>query len=229
MSAEAATPRQQHARALLDALHPAQFGALPAPLLDAARDSALGRRLLARMALRRAPSVFAPDQERWQNWHIEDEAWLAWPQARLQSFSRTLGAIALGPALRTHVERQAVLFLREVLGADWRQAQLATPWPGAAPDTVRQMGIAVLQRCGRDAAMLSAAVHERGLIEFLAHAERRSAELAARLALSYAKIPPTPCSRENWLPPGTVAVLLAAETARDNALGEPATTESRQP
>ena len=229
MSVEAATPRQQHARALLDALHPVQFGAMPSPLLDSARASALGRRLLARTALRRARSVFAPDQERWQSWHAQDEAWLYWPLARLQSFSRTLGAIALGPALRTHVERQTVLFLREVLGADWRQAQLATPWPGAAPDPIRQMGIAVLQRCGRDATLLNAAVHERGLIEFLAHAERRSAELAARLALSYAKIPPTPCSRESWLPLGAVATLLAAEAARDNTLEQPATAEPVQP
>lgn len=217
MSAERATLRRRHAQALLNGLHPAHFGAVPGTLLESARHSPTGRRMLARVALRRASALFAPDQERWQTWQ-DSESWLGWSSSRLQSFTRLLGAIALGPALRMAVERQAVLFFREALGQEhWRQAQLAAPWQGPAPDAVRQMGAAVLRRCGRDAAMLGAAVHERGQIEFLSHAERRDSDLAARLALSYAQLPATPCSKESWLPAGTVADLLTAEAALDAA------------
>lgn len=214
----AVTARQQQARALLDGMHAAQFGALPEPLLIAARSSALGRRMLARTVSRRLPGLFAPDQERWQSWQTS-EGWLQWPPSRLESFTRTLGAMALGPALRMIVERCTVLFVREVLGQDhWRQAQLATPWKGSPPEAIRQMGAIVLRRCGNDPGALSAAILERGQIEFIGHAERRHPELAARLALGYAHVPTTPCSKETWLPFNAVADLLATEAATDALL-----------
>jgi hypothetical protein len=214
----AATGRQQQARALLDNLHAAQFGAMPEPLLAMARNSVLGRRMLARTVSRRVPGLFAPDQERWQSWETS-EGWLQWPQARLASFTRTLGAMALGPALRMIVERGTVLFVREVLGQDqWRQAQLAAPWKGSPPETIRLMGATVLRRCGTDAEALTTAVFERGQIEFIGHAERRQPELAARLSLGYAQAPATPCNKETWLPFNAVADLLAAEAATDALL-----------
>ncbi|WP_426702938.1 hypothetical protein ACPPVV_08070 [Rhodanobacter sp. Col0626] len=214
----AATARQQQARALLDGLHATQFGSLPESLLASARSSALGRRMLARTMSRRLPDLFAPDQERWQSWQ-NSEGWLQWPQSRLESFTRTLGAMALGPALRMIVERSTVLFVRDVLGQDhWRQAQLAAPWKGAPPETIRLMGATVLRRCGNDAEALTTAIFERGQIEFIGHAERRHPELATRLALGYAQAPATPCSKETWLPLNTVADLLAAEAATDALL-----------
>lgn len=213
MNAEAHL-RQQHARALLDAVHPLRCGDLPEPLLQRARQSALGRRHLARAALRNAPEVFVPDHERWQPW-LDDEPWLQWPQARVHTFTQVLGAIAFGPALRMIVERNAVLFVRGALGLDnWRRAQGMNPWPGAAPEVIRQMGDAILQRCGRDAQALSDAVYERGKIEFLGHAERKHANLAARLALAYAQAP-IRAKGECWLPAAAVPALLVEQQTLD--------------
>jgi hypothetical protein len=207
--------RRQHARALLDAVHPAHCGALPAALVERARLSATGRRYLARAAIGTAPAVFAPDHERWQAWQ-DDEPWLRWPQARLQAFTLVLGTLALAPALRMLVERQAVLFARTALGMEnWRRAQTANPWAGQPPESVRQMGSAVLQRCGRDAQALREALHERGKIEFLAHAERRHASLAARLALAYARVPGRACRGEAWLPSSAVPALLVEQQTLD--------------
>jgi hypothetical protein len=201
--------RRQHARAALDGLHPARCAALPAPLLERARMSALGRRYLARAALRTQPRVFAPDQERWAMW-VEEEPWLHWPQAELDAFTRVLGAIALGPAVRVTVERSEVLFLREALGLEhWRRAQGADPWRGPAPEAVRNMGRALIQRCERDAGALREAAYERGKIEFLGHAGRHDPRLAERLALAYATAPALPCAKEAWLPAATVPALLA--------------------
>jgi len=213
MNVESST-RQQHARALLDAVHSARCGDLPDALLHHARHSPLGRRHLARAALRSAPEVFAPDQERWQPW-LDDEPWLQWPQARVDAFTQMLGAISLGPALRMIVERSTVLFVRGALGlVHWRRAQSVNPWPGVAPEAVRQMGDAVLQRCGRDAQALSDAVYERGKIEFLGHAERKHASLAARLALSYAQAPAR-AKGECWLPAAAVPALLVEQQTLD--------------
>lgn len=225
----AVTTRQLQARALLDGMHAVQFGDLPEPLLASARNSPLGRRMLARTMARRMPGLFAPDQERWQSWQA-GEGWLQWPQARLESFTRTLGAMALGPALRMIVERCTVLFVREVLGQDhWRQAQLAAPWKGSPPEAIRQMGATVLRQCGTDPAALSAAIFERGQIEFIGHAERRHPELATRLALGYAQVPATPCSKETWLPFNAVADLLAAEAATDALLLQAQFTPEEEP
>ena len=207
--------RQQHARAVLDGLHPVHCGDLPEPLLSRAQHSPMGRRHLARAALRYAPGVFAPDHERWQRWQ-DDEPWLQWPQSRLQAFTQKLGAIALGPALRMIVERSAVLFVRSTLGAEnWRCAQSVNPWPDSVPEVIRHMGEAVLQRCGSDAHALSAAVHERGKVEFIGHAERQHESLAARLALAYAVVPAGSCRGDCWLPASSVPMLLAAQKALD--------------
>ena len=174
--------------------------------------SALGRRHLARAMLRAEPKVFEPAHERWAAW-AADEPWLAWPQPELDAFTRELGAIAFGPAVRVTVERGEVLFLREALGLDgWRRAQSADPWNGPAPEAVRHMGRAVIQRCERDVQALRDAVFERGKIEFLGHAGRRDARLADRLALAYATAPALPCAKESWLPASTVPSLLAART-----------------
>lgn len=207
--------RQQHARALLDGVHPVHCGDLPEPLLQRARSSQMGRRHLARAAVRCAPSVFTPDQERWQRWQ-DDEPWLQWPHARIQAFTKKLGAIALGPALRMIVERNAVLFVRNALGIEtWRCAQSANPWPEPAPEAIRHMGEAVLQHCGSDADALNAAVLERGKVEFIGHAERRHESLAARLSLSYAVAPKGSCKGYCWLPASTVPMLLAEQKALD--------------
>lgn len=216
MSAERAM-RRQHARAVLDGLHPVHRGDWPAALGERARYSALGRRYLARSAMQAVPAVWAPDQERWRAWQ-EQEPWLLWPHARVAAFTRELGAIALGPALRLLVERNAVLFVRETLGLEpWRRSQSVNPWREQAPEAVRHMGQAVLQRCERDAASLSAAIDERGSIEFLGHAERAGPALAARLAGAYAVPPPSPCSKECWLPSYAVADLLREHAAHDRA------------
>lgn len=202
--------RQQHARAALDSLHPVHCGEFPEPLLHHARNSDVGRRHLARIALRNAPSVFAPNQERWQRWQ-DEEPWLQWTQPRLHAFTQELGVMAFGPALRMIVERSAVLFVRNALGLEnWRRVQNADPWQGSAPEAVRHMGEAVLRRCDSDAQALAAEIFERGKVEFIGHAERRHESLAARLALAYAVAPTRLCSADCWLPAAAVPQLVAA-------------------
>jgi hypothetical protein len=222
--------RQRHARAMLDALHPAYCGDFPEPLLEKARHSPTGRRHLARAALRNVPEVFAPDHERWQPWQ-DDEPWLQWPHARLQAFTLELGAIALGPALRMLVERSVVLFARSALGLEtWRRAQSVNPWPGQSPEAIRRMGEAVLQRCGRDAQALKDEVYERGKVEFIGHAERRHETLATRLALAYAQVPARPCKVDGWLPAAAVPALLVEQEALDaeaEAAAAPVVTEGQ--
>ena len=214
MSIDARVRRTQ-ARALLDAVDRAHCGDVPPALLERARRSPVGRRHLARAALKAAPEVFAPEQQRWHSWQV-DEPWLQWSQARLQMFALELGAIALGPALRMLVERSAVLRAREALGIEvWRSALAVNPWPMASPEGIRHMGEAVLQRCGRNAQRLHDEVYRRGQIEFIAHAERQHELLAARLRLAYAQPPAAPCKAEGWLPASAVPALLAEQQSLD--------------
>lgn len=211
-------------------MHPVHCGDFPEPLLEKARHSVAGRRHLARAALRAMPDVFAPDHERWQSWYA-DEPWLQWPQTRLQAFTLELGAIALGPALRMLVERNAVLFARNALGMEtWRRALDVNPWPGPSPEAIRRMGEAVLQRCGNDAHAWKDEVCQRGKIEFIGHAERRHEILAARLALAYAQTPARPCKTDCWLPASAVPALLVEQESLDaeaEDLTAPVTVEAR--
>lgn len=215
-----------HAQAALDGLHPSRWPGVPATLLERSRHSGLGRRHLARAMLREQPRVFGPDSGRWDDW-VAQEPWLAWPQPEIDTFTRELGAIAFGPAVRVTVERGEVLFLREALGLDaWRRAQAADPWGGPAPEAVRHMGRAAIQRCGRDAQSLRDAVYERGKIEFLGHAGRRDVRLAERLALAYATAPTLPCAKESWLPATAVPALLA-ERAKPTDDGDAPAVEAQ--
>lgn len=217
--------RRQHAQAALDGLHASRWPGMPGTLLERSRASALGRRHLARAMLRAQPQVFDPEHGRWEGW-IADEPWLAWRQPDIDAFTRELGAIAFGPAVRVTVERGEVLFLREALGLEaWRRAQSADPWGGPAPEAVRHMGRAAIQRSARDAQALRDAVYERGKIEFLGHAGRRDAKLAERLALAYATAPALPCAKESWLPAAAVPALLA-ERIRPQTDGDATAVEA---
>lgn len=223
------TTRRHHAQALLEGLHPRYYGEWSADLAERAMQSPIGRRQLARAALKRVPSLWTPDQERWQAW-LAQEPWLAWPQARVEAFARELGVLSLGPALRLAVEREVVLFLRQCLGVDaLRQAQAHDPWKGKPPEAIRHMGQAVLQRGGRDVEALDASVLSRGIVEFLAHAERSGPVLAARLSCAFASVPPGPCTKESWLPTGTVAALLQERAAHDMAMQMAEVTQEIDP
>lgn len=203
------SPRQQHAQAVLDSLHPAHFAGVPSALLEQARRSRLGRRHLLRTALADAAPVLAPDQERWQSWE-DSQPWLRWTQAQLRAFTFELGAMALAPAMRVLIQRSEVLFLRDALGADtWHRVQHTVVW-ARAPEAVQHMGSALLRRCRHDAAAVRDAVFERGKIEFLGHVERSGAMLAERLRLAYAQAP-TSCLKECWLPTGVLSALLAEQ------------------
>jgi hypothetical protein len=205
MSAQAGA-RILHARATLDALHPSRLGAgLPPALVARARESQLGRRMLVRSAVRRTPQVFQPEQRIWAPW-LESEAWLLWPNERLQLAAMELGLLGIGPALRMTVQRSQVLFLRRALGAEaYAWAIAAGPWREAAPEAVRHMGAALLRRCGDDALLLVDEVRRRGIIEFLAHAARVDHVLMSRLALAFvdSDVPSNP-RQECWLPFDTV-------------------------
>lgn len=198
----------------LDAMHPTRFAGVPAALSQRALRSRQGRRQLFGMALRVSPHVFTAEREPWQTL-AKTHAWLHWAQCRMQTCARCLGAIALGPALKVILERDAVLFLRDAVGQEaWRVMQQSDPWQGPAPDTVRRLGAALIADCGRDAAAVAAAVSRRGATELVGHAERESALLAERMRLAFPSGLPSACTGECWLPAEAVAPLLEAQRER---------------
>ncbi len=118
-------------QALLAEVDPAWHGtdaatALPAALLDRARASALGRRLLAgALAAGPAANLLAPSPGDGCAALIE-----RWPRRRLALLYRDLGALAYAPAIRGEIGRNAVRRLKAALGNSYLLALDRTVWDG---------------------------------------------------------------------------------------------------
>lgn len=196
---------------MLDVVHPARFAGMPPALTARALASRRGRRFLYARARRLAPDVFRPDADTWNVW-LSSAPWLAWPRTQLHAFAHVLGVVALGPVLRVVLQRDRVLFLRRVAGDEvWHTMQTHDAWDGSPPESVRHMGAALLRRCGEDASSLRDAIHRRGSIEFIGHAERDNALLAQRLRMSFMDAPPEADDRQCWLSSRVVGTLLSEQ------------------
>jgi hypothetical protein len=104
-------------------------GAIDPALLRRARGSALGERILARwLAADHGAAVLAPNPER----EIGAVA-VRWPRARLQPLLRDLGVLAMAPAIRAEVGRDAVRRLKQALGNSYLLALDRTVWDGRVP------------------------------------------------------------------------------------------------
>lgn len=109
---------------LLAEARPPWFG-VGDPLLAAARDSALGRRLLATWLAAEAPALLAPAPEAGRLAVVS-----AWPRARLQRLVRDLGILAFAPAIRAEVRREPVRWMKMLLGGGYALALDREVWDG---------------------------------------------------------------------------------------------------
>lgn len=118
-------------RTILAEAHPSWFGVEPA-LIEPARQSVVGRRLLARWLLAEsAGALLAP---------MPGDAFgacaLRWSRERVARMSRDLGALAFAPAIRAEVRREPVRRLKLALDTSYLLALDRTVWDGKADPVV---------------------------------------------------------------------------------------------
>lgn len=206
-------------RSSLDGAPAERFGATTA-LIEHARNSVLGRRMLALRLQDESPQLFRLPAA------ANDAAWIPLHPAalfsgeRLRGAALDLGALAFSPALRARVDRSEVLRLRSVLGAARIAFALGNdPWRGALPDAVRHCAVSGLARVIHDADALLELVRQRGRIELYAHASALHAMLGERIRLAFAPMPAGE-RRDAWLPPKAVARYLEAATQSATEAGQ---------
>lgn len=203
-------------KSTLDGAPTSRFADANAELVERARGSALGRRMLALRLQDEAPLLFRLDAANDAAW-IERTPVALFSGERLRGAALDLGALAFSPALRARVERSEVLRIREAIGAARLSFALSTdPWRGRVPEAVRHCAIAGLERALDDARALGELLRQRGRIELFTYSSNLHALLGERVRLAFA---PTRTGerRDAWLPAGAVAHYLdaASESAAD--------------
>lgn len=174
-------------QALLSEVDPGWYSAgdeaPPRELLERARASTLGRRMLARwLAADAAPALFAPR-------HADDAAAgtmvTRWTRTRLVAMVRDAGILAHAPAIRAEVGRDAVRRLRALLGNSYLLALDRGVWDGQVDARAQgQLSTALRQAlaAGDDAALLWL-FERQGRSELRHWATRRDPLLADWIAL----------------------------------------------
>lgn len=176
-------------RALLAEVDPGWFddaGATLDPGLAAhARDSALGRRMLAGwLAAGPAAALLAPDPVRMPG-SIRER----WPRARLDALCRDLGILAHAPPIRAETRRDPVRRLKAALGNSYLLALDRSVWEGGLPPDRRQAVDAAFAEAltatvaGDDPAPLFVIFDRQGRAELRAWGLRRDPALADWCAL----------------------------------------------
>jgi hypothetical protein len=204
-------------KSAVDGAPASRFSDATPALVEHARSSALGRRMLALRLENEAPALFglpaAANDAQW----IERHPAALFSGERLRGAALDLGALAFSPALRARVERNEVLRLREAVGAARLSFALSTdPWRGGLPDAVRHCAFAGLARVLHAADAIAELVRQRGRIELFTYASAQHPLFGDRVALAF---PPVPAGerRDVWLPATTVAHYL--EAAGESAAG----------
>lgn len=178
-------------RALLAEVDPswldeAGHGLDPA-LAARARDSALGRRLLAAwLADGPASALLGPDPAR-----EPDGVRLRWRRSRVDALCRDLGILAHAPPIRSEVRREPVRRLKAALGSSYLLALDQSVWDGRLPpDRLHETGTGF--RAALDAAMaaddpapLHALFDRQGRAELQSWARRRDPALSDWCRLLY--------------------------------------------
>lgn len=180
-----------------------------ASLMEALRDSARGRRLLARRLGTRGASALMSVRGIESMSALPDCAWMYESGATLRSRIVDLGTLALAPGLRKLVDRHAVQTLRRVLTSErysWLMA--CDPDIDSAIGDVHQLkGWRLVDRHLEDDARLLSLVTTRGLHEIGGALRGAPVLLQQRVDLLYA-----PDARggaaDAWLPPGRALRLL---------------------
>ncbi len=154
-----------------------------AALLAQARESALGRRLLAReLAAGPGAALLAPAPGR-------DAGAVArrWPRASLSALSRDLGVLAFAPAIRAEIRREPVRRMKAALGSSYLLALDQGVWNGRATAEVQLALQAHLARAllseTAPAEALFAMFEGQGRAELAAWARQRDPALADWVAL----------------------------------------------
>lgn len=146
-------------------------------LLAAARESALGRRLLARwLAANDVPALLAP-----QPGAGFGAAALRWPRARMARLIRDLGALAYAPAIRSEVRREPVRRLKQALDNSYLLALDSLVWDGKVQASLgAQLAAEIDQalRASETDQPLFDLLDRRGRAELRLWAERRDPGLA---------------------------------------------------
>ncbi len=202
-------------RQALDGAHAAWFDDLPPQLLDAARDDAAGRRLLARRLAGIAPQLFAgfpavlPAA-------LAANARLRTSRHSLDEQALDLGALAFAPMLRLMIARDEVVRLRRVLGAARYARTLAAADRGPAPPA--SAAAALAEACGADET-LHRLFLEQGRAEWAAHAN-----VVHPAALEWLRL----CHAPGTLDAAAAAWLDTASVARALAISEEESRDDRQ-
>lgn len=196
-------------KSTLDSAHAGRFSDATPSLIEHARSSPLGRRMLALRLQEEAPLLFRLPAANDSAW-IESHPAALFSGERLRGAALDLGALAFSPALRTRVDRSEVLRLREAIGAARLSFALATdPWRGAIPEAVRHCAMTGLARALDDIDTLAERVRQRGRVELFTYTTSLHALLGERVKLAFP--PPSAGERRDaWLPPETVAQYLGA-------------------
>ncbi|MEH6422404.1 hypothetical protein [Pseudomonas sp. CGJS7] len=146
-------------------------------LLNAARDSAIGRRLLARwLAATDAPALLAP-----QPGAGFGAAAVRWPRERVARLVRDLGALAYAPAIRAEVRREPVRRLKSALDNSYLLALDSLVWDGKVQATLGAQLAAEIDhalRASDSDQPLFDLLDRRGRAELRLWAERRDPGLA---------------------------------------------------
>lgn len=203
-------------KSTLDGAHATRFGDIPPALIERARMSPIGRRMLSLRIERSAPAMFDLSAANEAEW-IERNPVSLFSGERLRGAALDLGALAFSPALRSRVDRSEVLRLREAIGAARVSFALGTdPWKGAIPDDVRHCAMAGIGRVIDSAAAIAELLRQRGRVELFSWAANRHPLLAERIKLAFPVIAAGE-RRDAWLPASTVERYL--EAARESAAG----------
>ncbi|MEZ0472857.1 hypothetical protein [Luteimonas salinilitoris] len=174
-------------QALLAEVHPSWYvrsgeAPLEPRLVDAARRSVLGRRLLARalLASGSGDALLAPRPGKGLPTAIT-----RWPPARMARLVRDLGVLAHAPVIRAEVRREPVRRLRRLLGNSYLLALDPTVWDAAVGREVQARLSANWERLLRetDDARLLALFDGQGRNELRGWAAQRDPALGEWVAL----------------------------------------------
>lgn len=183
-------------------------------LLQRARDSALGRRMLARWLMRDmgvGGELLAPRPD-----GALAAAVVRWPRARLATLVRDIGALAYAPAIRAEVRREPVRLLRRALGNSYLLALDKQVWDGQvhAPLAAQlRASLAATLVGATDDLGLHALLDQQGRRELHAWAAQTDPALAEWMLLQYAREAPATVH----LPPQQVKFLHDHHLARARA------------
>lgn len=204
-------------RAALDGAHHERFANLPPVLIERARRSRTGRRLLLRYLMPQTPQLFSGAVD-FDADLLDRHPWAVWSGEHLRGAAADLGALALSPALRACVDRACVLRLRRAISAARFAFALSfDAWPAQVPEAIEKQARQALAKVIENPAAIAQLVARRGRIELTAYAERFLPAMAERVRLAF------PARRRNgfqgkaWLPARAVARYLAAHERADSS------------